>query len=402
LVPALVPLVIVVHTVQPRWVLDSLDQLTTGPVTMLNPVDFLLVPFVLMAGPAMRRAVRATPWSMPLWIGALLVVGGLLAVAVHPSVRGGVIVLRLIAGLGMIWLIAQFSKEEFLGLLALPIMAVAFLEGILAFAQLQTESAILPDWTGAADPVSIDGVARAAGTLGDVHEMVALGLIAVGLGVAAFRTVPLRRRRLWLIPIAASAVPVAISFSRAALLSALLIVGTLLWGMLRETRDWGPVVIAIAVGLAIPAAIFAGSWATRVEHSIGGAEESGRDVRIEQLEQVWSLVETDWPIGVGPGLYTVALEERVVDLDVQQAQPVQSVPVYVAAEDGAVVGGLLVLMFLALAINAGRRSTENRMLYVAPLAVGIFDAVLYTSPTGLLMSAWWLGGLAALESRREL
>jgi hypothetical protein len=369
---------------------------------MLNPVDFLLVPFVLMAGPAMRRAVRATPWSMPLWIGALLVVGGLLAVAVHPSVRGGVIVLRLIAGLGMIWLIAQFSKEEFLGLLALPIMAVAFLEGILAFAQLQTESAILPDWTGAADPVSIDGVARAAGTLGDVHEMVALGLIAVGLGVAAFRTVPLRRRRLWLIPIAASAVPVAISFSRAALLSALLIVGTLLWGMLRETRDWGPVVIAIAVGLAIPAAIFAGSWATRVEHSIGGAEESGLDVRIEQLEQVWSLVETDWPIGVGPGLYTVALEERVVDLDVQQAQPVQSVPVYVAAEDGAVVGGLLVLMFLALAINAGRRSTENRMLYVAPLAVGIFDAVLYTSPTGLLMSAWWLGGLAALESRREL
>ncbi len=401
LAPALVAIVIVVHTVQPRWVLDSLDQLTTGPVALLNPADFLLIPFVFMAGPAMRRAVRATPWSMPLWIGALLVVGGLLAVAVHPSVRGGVIVFRLIAGLGMIWLIAQFSKEEFVGLLALPVMAVAFVEGILAIAQLQTESAILPAWTGAAAPVAIDGVERAAGTLGSVQEMAALGLIAVGLGVAAFRTVPLRRRRLWLIPIAAGALPVAISFSRAALVGAVLIVGTLFWGMIRETRDWAPVVAAVSIGLALPAVVFAGSWATRVEQSIGDAEESGLNVRIEQLEHAWSLIETDWPIGVGPGLHAVTLEERL-DHGAPQASTVQSVPVHVAAEDGAVVGGLLVLMFLALAINAGRRSTENRVLFIAPLAVGVFYAMPYTSPAGLLMSAWWLGGLAALESRREL
>jgi hypothetical protein len=397
----LVTLLIIVHVVQPRWALDSLDLLTAGQGAVLNPADFLLVPFVFMAGPAMRRAVRATPWSMPLWIGALLVVGGLLSLAVHPSFRGGLIVFRLIAGLGVIWMLAQFSKEEFVRQLALPLMIVAFIEGALAIAQLVTDTAILPAWSGAVAPMTIDGVARAAGTLGHSHEMAVLGLIGVGLGVAAFRTVPLRRRRLWLIPIAAAALPVAISFSRAVLVGAVLVVATLLWGMLRETRDWAPVLAAVSIGMAIPAVAFAGSWATRVEHSIGGAEESGLNASIEQLEQAWSLIETDWPLGVGPGRYSVALEERL-DLEAQPANPIQSVPVYVAAEDGAVVGGLLVLMFLALAINAGRRSTENRVLFIAPLAVGVLDALLYVSPAGLLMSAWWLGGLAALESRPEL
>ncbi len=401
--PALVSVVVVVNVLQPQWVVESLDLLTDGHLrrAVLNPVDVLLVPFALMAGLALRRAVRARPLSLPLWIGVVLVVGGLLSLAVHPSLRGGLIVFRLIAGLGLIWVLAQFGKEEFVRFLALPVMVVSGLEGSLALAQLVTGRAVLPEWTGAAAPVVVDGVERAAGTLGHPYELATLGLIGVALGIASFRTVPLRYRRLWLLPVAIAAVPAAISFSRAALLAVVGIAGTLAWGMRRETVSWGPVLIAVTVGFAVPAAFFAGSWGTRVDHSIGGAEESGLNLRVEQVEQAWSMIEPEWLIGVGPGLYSVTLESRG-DLDPARAYPVYDVPLYITAEDGAVVGGLLVLITFALAVQALRRSTENRALFLAPVPFLVFDHLLYTAPVGLLLLSLWLGGLAALEARPEL
>jgi hypothetical protein len=402
-VPILVTLVVIVQVVQPLWVIESLDLLTSGhaSATVANPVDVLLIPFALMAGLALRRAVRGRPRSLPLWIGAVLVVGGLMSLAVHPSLRGSVIVFRLVAGLGIIWVLAQFSKEEFVWNLALPVMVVAALEGLLAIAQLTTDSAVLPGWIGAGAPVTIDGVQQAAGTFGHAHEIATLGLIAVALGIAAYRTMPRLRRRLWLIPLSLAAIPVAISFSRAALLAAVLIVAVLLSGMAGESTNWWPVLAAVAIGLVIPAASFAGGWASRVEQSTGDAEESGFNSRTEQLEQAWGLIESDWLIGVGPGLYSATLEDRV-DLDPSGTQPIHNVPLYITVEDGVVVGGLLVLIAAGLAVQALRRSTENRALFLAPVAFLIFDHLLYTAPVGLVMLSLWLGGLAALESRPEL
>ena len=248
--------------------------------------------------------------------------------------------------------------------------------------------------------MTTDGVARAAGTLGHAYEASTFGLVAVALGIAAYRTVP-KWRVWWLAAIGFAAVPAAISFSRAALVAVLAILGVLLWGILREIGDWRPVLVALALGTAIPVALFAGSWTSRADQSVAGVEESGISVRSEQLEQAWSLIESDWLIGVGPGLYSVTLESRM-DIDPLRAYPVHNVPLYVAAEDGAIVGGLLVLMGVALAFYAMRRSTENRALFVAPIPILIFDVLLYTAPTGLLMLSLWLGGLAALESRPEL
>ena len=402
-VPILVTLVVVVQVIQPRWVIESLDLLTSGDatITVANPVDILLIPFALMAGLALRRAVRGRPRSLPLWIGAVLMIGGLLSLAVHPSLRGSVIVFRLVAGLGIIWVLAQFSKGEFAWNLALPIMVVAAFEGLLTIAQLTTDSAVLPGWAGAAAPVTIDGVERAAGTLGHAHEIATLGLIAVALGIAAYRTMPRLHRRGWLIPLTLAAIPVAVSFSRAALLAAVLLVAVLVSGMVRESKIWWPALAAVTIGLAVPAVFFAGGWADRVEQSIGGAEESGFNIRTEQLEQARGLIETDWLIGVGPGLYPTTLEERA-GLVPPNAYLVHDVPMYIAVEDGAVVGGLLVLIAAGLAIQALWRSTENRALFLAPIPFLIFDHLLYTAPVGLVMLALWLGGLAALESRPEL
>jgi hypothetical protein len=402
-VPRLVTLVIVVAIIQPRWVAESRDLATGGHLRLavLNPVDVLLVPFVFVIGLAVRRTVRARTGSMPLWIGTLLLVGGLMALAAAPSFRGGLIVSRLMAGLGLIWVLAQFSKEEFTKNLALPVMIVAGLEGLLAISQLMTGRAVLPEWLGAAAPITVDGVERAAGTFGHAYELATLGLIAVAFGIAAHRTVPLRRRRLWLVPIAVAAVPVAISFSRSALIGGVVIVSALLWGMRSETTAWSTVLVPVAVGLIVPAALFAGSWGSRVGHSVGGAEESGLNLRVEQLEQARDMIETDWLIGVGPGLYAVALEDRA-ELDPSRAYPVYDAPLYITAEDGVVVGGLLILMTAALARQSLRRSTENRVLFLAPMPILIFDHLLYTSPIGLIMLSLWLGGLAALESRPEL
>lgn len=339
---------------------------------------------------------------MPLWIGAVLMVGGLLSLAVHPSLPGFVIVYRLMAGLGLIWALAQFSKDEFIKYLALPVMIVAGLEGLMAIAQLLTERALLPEWTGAASPVTTDGLAQAAGTLGTANELATLGLLGVALGIAAYHTVPRRRRRWWPVPIALAAVPVAVSFSWAALIGLIAIVAALLWGMSREIGNWGTVLAALGVGLIVPAVVFAGSWVSRVDQTIGGAEESGFNARAEQLEQAWSLIESDWKIGVGPGRYSAALESPIGTDPSLAPFTVYNVPLYFAAEDGAIVGGLVVLMALALAVLSLRRSTENRALFLAPIPFLIFDHFLYTSPAGLLMLSLWLGGLAALESRPEL
>lgn len=399
----LVTVTFLVHVVQPQWILESLDLVTPGHprFTVLNPADFALIPFVVMALPALRRVLRGWPPSVPLWIGVLLVIGGLASLAVHPSLRGCLVVYRLAGGLGLIWAISKFTKEEFIRNLALPAMIIAGIEGALAVAQLVTDRALLPAWTGANAPVITDGVARAAGTLGYAYKASTFALIAVGLGIAAYRTVPFRWRRWWPVILAFAAIPIAVSFSRGALLGAVAIVVTLLWGMVRETPEWRVVLAAFTIGLAVPAAFFWSSWTPRVDQSLAGAEGSGANVRYEQVEQAWSLIEVDWIIGVGPGLYSATLEERM-DLDPERAYPVHNLALYVAAEDGAVVGGLLVLMFIGLAVNAGRRSTENRTLFIAPIAVALFDVLLYVAPAGLLMLAWWLGGLAALESRPEL
>ena len=389
---------LLVITIAQAWVIDEVPGITTGHprFTVVYPFDAVIFIALVILGPAAAAFVR-THLKTPAVVGLLVVLGATAAgFAFHPSLKGAVIVYRMTAATIVALGVAELSPQHRRRIVVGPMMAMAALQGLLAIGQLVTDSSLGLEGVGGGAPDIVDGVARAPGMLGHPYVLASYALLAVSLGVV-FRPHPMSR--LWLVGLAGATVPVAVTFSRAAVVG-LLFAGVVVAGRAIHEAEWRRIMAAVGIRFLVPAAIFAASWAARVGDSSVTDFSPDQNVRYELAAQALRLIESDWLLGVGTGQYIIELEDRF-EIDPAFANPVHNVPVYLLAEWGLIMGGLVLASLGIAAWRLWRLGPEGKMLLLLLIGFVMLDALHVVYPIGLFLSAITLGAAVAVDSDRE-
>ncbi len=337
-----------------------------------------------------RRHLRVPRSSVALFAAAIPLVLAI-SLAFNPSWRGMSMVLRWAAALVLFVAMTSMPKVDLRRYVALPMATMAAAQGALAWMQLITDSDAGFAVLGGAAPRVVNGVARAAGTFAVPYLLAAYALVAVGIAVA------LRPRPTsppWLALMAAATIPVAITFSRAALVG-LAFGAVVAIGAARRDTSWRPVVVAVLVGFLVPALLNVSSWASRLDETDAAAFRADGSVRYELVEQAVTLAGDNWLVGVGAGRYSLALEDRFL-LDERTAHPVHLAPLLVLVEVGLVLGLILAAIGARAGFDVVRRSAETRVLFALPVGFVLFDHLNVTHPIGPVLTMLWLAVLASL------
>ena len=351
----------------------------------------LLAAIVLLAPASMRSLVRHR--SNPV---VTAVVGLAVAIAVsfvlHPSLKSGFVVFRVIAGVVLVGRFVELDRGEARRAVAVPAMVVAGLQGVLAFAQLQFDAALGTGGFGGGDPDTVNGVLRAPGVLGHPYVLAAYGLFAVSLAVAYKPEEPTWR---WHLGTAGAVVPVALSFGRSVILGFVVMVIALAVVAYRSAV-WRPMLAAVVAGFLVPALLFAGSWSARIDQTSTGDQVGvPTNVRFQLAEDALTLIGQEWLLGLGPGRYAIELERRL-DVDTSNAYPVHDVPLYLLAELGVVLGAAVLVLLARGTVATVRQGIRGVALVTAPLGLVVFDVLHLVDPIGTIVLLLTLGAAAQL------
>jgi hypothetical protein len=358
-------------------------------LTTLHFFDLFVI--VAVAAALVERERLRWPRSSIGWFAASIPLALAISLALTPSPRGLSMVLRWLAAAVLFASMTGFSKQQLRRHVAIPMLAMAAAQGVLAWLQLVTRSDAGMAWIGGAAPRVVNGVARAAGTFAVPYLLGAYALVAVGVGVALR---PRPTPRWWLALVGGATLPVALTFSRAALIG--LVAGWLLLALAARTdRSLRPVGAAILVGFFVPAVFNASGWAARLDDTDAAALSPQSDVRYELVEQAVELVADDWLVGVGAGRYSLALEERFA-VDERTAHPVHLAPLLFVVEVGLLVGLVVAGLGARAVVDLFRRGPDTRVLLVFPLGFVLFDHLNVTHPIGPLLTMVWVGVMAWL------
>ena len=399
MLPRLVTIVVVAISVGMASLLQETPGITGGHlrIVVLQLYDVVLAVLLLIGAPAAVDTIRES-WRRPgVMAAVVLVLATGISLLFHPSLKGAFILFRLLAGLVLVTQVARMSRAELRRRVVGPMMVVALFQGLLASAQLLTSSALGTAGIGGGAPSVVNGVTRAPGTIGHPYVLAAYGLLALSLAVA-FR--PKDRSVWWDAGPAGAVIPVAVSFGRSVVIGYVLLV--LVLG-LAATRDryWRPVVAAAVLGFALPTIFFTGSWLTRVEQP-GAGDSLGlqENVRYRLADDALELIGQELLLGLGSGQYSIELERRL-PVDVTNAYPVHSVPLYVVAELGLVLGGLVVAAVARAMVGVVRTGTRGWLLVAAPAGLLAFDVLHIVNPTGSIIFMIWLGAVANQTATAE-
>jgi O-antigen ligase len=234
-----------------------------------------------------------------------------------------------------------------------------------------------------------------------VHPYVFAGfaLVAGFLFAAGYTKVP---ARILVAAAAVAIVPVGFTYSRAALLGFVVGLAVLASAVLvRDKRArFLPVVLALALGAAVPALIWSDGWVSRTSQAV-----TAKNAGSLSTDRGWLIHEAnglivDHPVfGVGPGRYVVALKDKYgtePNRSVGIFKPVHNLPLLLTAEGGIPAG----LFMTALLILAGLRALSSGRpavaLFLAYLPFTQLDHFAYSFPQGLVITALWLGGIEVL------
>jgi O-antigen ligase len=143
----------------------------------------------------------------------------------------------------------------------------------------------------------------------------------------------------------------------------------------------------VAIGFVFGAIAFGDGWHAKGERSTSSANvDSDRRVRAQEALR---LIDSQPLLGVGPGRYTIALESvRHDDL-----LPAHNIVLHEGAEGGVLAGILTGVLLIALAVYVFREGVETTAVFLLPALFLVLDAYPYVFPTGLGVSALWLGVL---------
>lgn len=364
-----------------------------GPIVLVVGVGPILVLLVLVALQLPRSSFRKR-WNAAVWI--LVSVPGLMAVAgiFHSTLGGWSAILYATAASATGFAIGVMDRADVRRFVALPLLAAAAIQSILAAAQLWTGDGIVPSVIVKDITVEvIDGIARPQGTMNHVYGLAALGLLALGAW-AAVRKKNDASGILVLGAVGATSALIAMTFSRSALLGVLAIVALLV--LSARQGDRGAAVLAGVITVAYVATVILtlSSWTARADQTVTANLDDASLGRLTLITQAFELIKSDPLTGVGPGLYHTTLFERDM-VDEQYPYIVHNYPLAFAAENGAIAGVVIAALLIWLGAVAVRAGPSLAATFFGLLPLLMLDVMHYGVPVGQLMLGVWLGVLAA-------
>ena len=333
------------------------------------------------------RNYRRPRASVGLVIACAFVAVFAISLALHPSTRGFEYAVRLAGCVALVDVIRRLSTRGLRAMcVTLTVCGVA--ESVLAIAQVVAGHGFALYPIDHAGPLFAFGDTHAGrgGLSHPYHLTVFLLLAAFAALVAGCADRPFNRR-LWMGALALIGAGLAVTFSRAMLLA--LIPAVLVWCLSR--RDHGATTMrrlvgALLFGLAATTILFSSGWSTRAQQSSGSGADRGR---ITLARHGLELAAEHPLTGVGPARYVLALAEPGAPDG--ELLPSHNLLVQAAAELG-VLGACVVA---AACLWYAKRIARRGMLVLggAWLLVPflMLDSYAYVFPTGIALSAIWLG-----------
>lgn len=381
------------------WVLDSVAGTAAAynRVVIVTPFDFMLLLLVIGAIPGLVERIR-THLTLGVITASVLLAGAALAFVFHPSERGVMVLLRLVALLVLVVEMVSLTREQFRTRVAIPLMTTASLQTLLGFAQMIKGSPLgLSGWGEQPELRAFGDAVGASGTTLSPYILAGLGVLAATVGLA---TLPQDRRRpWWLAGIGLSFAALSITYSRASLVGVVVIFAALLIGSLRSRPDLRAPLAVMLLALVLPALVFNDGWVTRAEDSATTDVDDFATFRITHIEQSLTVIAAHPVVGAGPGLYSYTLER---DHDPEIDDAVHVVPLLVAAEDGLPIGIVFTLLLVVLALRALRTSPEAVAVVAGFGTFLLFDKFAYLHPNGMVMLAVWLATIDRLTTPQKM
>ena len=349
------------------------------PLLLLAVVS---VPSLLKLRPG---PLRATAWG----IGALVALTAL-ALAVHPSARGFQVLARLVMNLAvpaLTWAALSRGWQRGLGG---ALAGAAVLQTAIGIGQVVRGETLGLTFLGENPPLLPFGDALAAkGTFVHPYMLAAFALLACGAAIVAYLDL---QERAWLVALAVVAVPIGLTYSR---MSALAVVGVGIALVIASIKRGGwaaHALIALLLGLGIPALATVDAWVGKAKPV---PAETGVDAvtnfRGTFTEEALDLISDEPVVGVGPGLYVLALEKRYGTGAEEEVFPVHNVPLLVAAESGIPAGVLATVLLACLGWAALRAGTGPLVVFLAYAPFLLLDHFPYDNFQGLTMTGLWAG-----------
>jgi len=373
--------------------------------TILLPADVALGAVLVCCLPWVVRGIRdrrvgpgAAGWAA---VTAIMLV----TFPWHPSGRGVLTLLHL----GGCAMLAAATALVFLSdrrkTLAKVIVGAGMVEALIALLQVRRQGAIGLGRVIEVNPPYYPFEYIRAPNATFPHPYVAAGFALVSAAVAVVMAITADEAAAarWAAAAALCILPVGVSYSRSALLGLLGFGVCLAWLALRQPAIRKAVVgalIALAIGAAVPAAIWHTQWLARGSATVDGALSGGAKAssgiangRLTDLHRALTLIREHPITGIGAGRYIFAIEHHFgVDKAPTDTGYVNAndVPLLAGAE-----GGVLALLVIAGALAwLGWRAAR-----CGPLALGMCLAFLpycladqfpYESAQGAVICALWL------------
>jgi hypothetical protein len=372
--------------------------------TYVFPVDAAFAALLIFSIRPLIGRIRSRSVGLATAAAGLLWAALVVALAFHPSGRG---VLHLFRFAGVI------AAADTLASLRRSTERTVAVGALVVTTGLQAMIAVLQRFNGGS-PLGLFSLGEQTvpwtplfggkatyGTMVHAYVLAALGGLTVAICIAgALRDVI--PRRLAFAGVVAGAVPMAITYSRMSVLAVVGLAVTLTVCLRRRDPRRGlaaRLLLALAIGALVPAAVSPGPWLGRAGQSSGRTSEDISTGRVTLMHQSLSLLAKHPLTGVGPGRYSFAVRDdpAIRKLDSRpMVFPVHNVPLLIAAEGGI----LAVLAILAVGLALGWQTRRGGVAVVSVL-LGLLPFILldhlnWTYPQGLLLLGLWLGAVDAI------
>lgn len=349
----------------------------------VSPFD---VPLALLLALFVIRCGHPRTWPRPR--GAALAATALavvlaVAFAVHPSIRGVDLALRVAAGAAVVASMRALPRGEARSLVLGAIVVVGAAEAALAMAQSANGGPLgvrTFEFDGPLYPFGSSFAGR--GGFDHPYHLTCFLLVAIAAGLVALRDGGPRRPLA--LGIALCAAGIAVTYSRASLLALVpIVVVCAVVG--RRRAAFAITAAAIVIGFALGATLFGDGWVAKSSDSL--AADTAGTGRSERAKEALRLVREEPVVGVGPGRYVIALH----DVEHQLLLPAHNVVLQEAAEGGVLAGALTLVALVALGLRALRRGAAALCCFLTLVPFFVFDSYPYVFATGLVVAALWVG-----------
>ena len=353
----------------------------------------LVAVFVTQLGA--MRSLRADWRRHPCASAALALGLSLLpALAAHPSGRGVAAILRWLCVVALARGIVKLSNTGRILVLGSFAGATAF-QVAVALAERAVDGPVGLGSLGEPGALLIGGRYASSGVT--VHPYVLAAWCT--LGAATLLAAVIRTERPPPALVVSPLLPlvgVGLTMSRAGAVAVLFVLGSFAAASFRSQR-LRVVLLAAIAATALGVGVNFSGWANRAGGTVRAKTAS--DVtsnRTQLLRQANGLIDQDPILGVGPGRYVDALEERpdlVRRATQRPSRPVHLVPYLVLVEGGLVALPALVLLGWAVLRQTWRAGATGVMITLSAVPFLALDHMHWSYPQGLMLTGIWLGAL---------